>query len=250
MRANKPWSGHYVVDNPIWASAHTTQFTQPGWRYAPVGRGSGWLARGGTYVTLVDAGGTGHCSSKPDAARVGVANMTIVIEKMDPALSKCEWEGAPNATTPESEEITFLLPDTVSLGWGNPVESLHLWRSNLSSVDNASALFEYLGPVSVNTGMTAPVRVDPSCIYTLSTVTRAAKGVPATTVPPDVPFFTNITAPHTDSFNGYNLSSEAAFFSDMSGSWEIVQSVRGCGGDGFFKIRPTSNHMCAGLCLR
>ena len=32
MYAWQPWSGHYVVPPTVWASAHTTQFVEPGWR--------------------------------------------------------------------------------------------------------------------------------------------------------------------------------------------------------------------------
>jgi hypothetical protein len=51
MYANTPWSGHYDVQDAIWATAHTTQFAQPGWRYDD--DSSGYLRKGGSYVTLL-----------------------------------------------------------------------------------------------------------------------------------------------------------------------------------------------------
>ena len=50
MYANTPWSGHYDVQGAIWATAHTTQFAQPGWQYLDSASGS--LPGGGTYVSL------------------------------------------------------------------------------------------------------------------------------------------------------------------------------------------------------
>ena len=55
MIASEPWSGHFAVTPTLWATAHTTQFTQPGWRYLAKGRGSGILSGGGTFVSLVSA---------------------------------------------------------------------------------------------------------------------------------------------------------------------------------------------------
>ncbi|HEY5214163.1 MAG TPA: hypothetical protein VIJ38_14200 [Acidobacteriaceae bacterium] len=50
MYANTPWSGHYDVQASIWATAHTTQFAQPGWQY--LDSASGYLPEKGSYVSL------------------------------------------------------------------------------------------------------------------------------------------------------------------------------------------------------
>ncbi|MDE3149024.1 MAG: DUF1080 domain-containing protein, partial [Acidobacteriota bacterium] len=50
MYANTPWSGHYDVQGAIWATAHTTQFAQPGWQY--LDSSSGYLPGKGSYVAL------------------------------------------------------------------------------------------------------------------------------------------------------------------------------------------------------
>nr|KAF6392048.1 galactosylceramidase [Pipistrellus kuhlii] len=70
MTAQEPWSGHYMVEAPIWISAHTTQFTRPGWYYLKT---VGHLEKGGSYVALTD----------------GLGNLTIIIETMSHKHSKC-----------------------------------------------------------------------------------------------------------------------------------------------------------------
>jgi Glycosyl hydrolase family 59/Domain of Unknown Function (DUF1080) len=54
MYANTPWSGHYDVQGAIWATAHTTQFAEPGWRY--LRNASGQLTHG-SYVTFAAPNG-------------------------------------------------------------------------------------------------------------------------------------------------------------------------------------------------
>uniref|UniRef100_A0A8C7T494 Galactocerebrosidase n=1 Tax=Oncorhynchus mykiss TaxID=8022 RepID=A0A8C7T494_ONCMY len=63
MTAEEPWTGNYVVESPIWITAHTTQFSQPGWSYLQT---VGHLVHGGSYVALTDSKG----------------NLTVVIETM------------------------------------------------------------------------------------------------------------------------------------------------------------------------
>ncbi|XP_039391461.1 galactocerebrosidase isoform X6 [Mauremys reevesii] len=70
MTAQEPWSGYYAVEGPIWITAHTTQFTHPGWHYLQV---DGHLEHGGSYVALTD----------------GLGNLTIIIETMTYRHSQC-----------------------------------------------------------------------------------------------------------------------------------------------------------------
>jgi len=55
VRANWPWSGHYEVNEKLWAYAHYGQFTQAGWHY--LDKACGKLDRGGSFVTLVSPKG-------------------------------------------------------------------------------------------------------------------------------------------------------------------------------------------------
>lgn len=55
MYANTPWSGSYKVQGSIWATAHTTQFTQRGWQY--LASSCGYLPEKGDYVTLKSSNG-------------------------------------------------------------------------------------------------------------------------------------------------------------------------------------------------
>ncbi len=93
MKALEPWSGHYEVQPAIWAIAHTTQFTQPGWKY--LDSGCGMLKGEGSYVALRSPGGRGDCS--------------IIAETVD-------------ARSPQSVIL--------HIGGGLSQGPLHVWRTN------------------------------------------------------------------------------------------------------------------------
>jgi galactosylceramidase len=92
MRANSPWSGHYQVQPAVWATAHTTQFAQPGWRY--LDSACQLLPGGGSCVALL----------APDNR-----DFSLILEAVE----------ATNAT-----ELVFVLAPALT------GRSLQAWRSN------------------------------------------------------------------------------------------------------------------------
>jgi len=96
MTAKSPWSGYYEVQPAIWAAAHTTQFTQPGWRYTDGGCG---MLDYGSYVTLKSADNK---------------DFSIVIETMDAI---------------EPKDITISLDKSFS------GKVLHVWKSTSGKIE-------------------------------------------------------------------------------------------------------------------
>lgn len=92
MYANTPWSGHYDVQGAIWATAHTTQFAQPGWQYLDSASGS--LTDGGSYVSL----------RSPDTK-----NWSVVLETIGAQRPK---------------RISFRITG------GLPATTVHVWETN------------------------------------------------------------------------------------------------------------------------
>jgi hypothetical protein len=92
MYANTPWSGYYNVQGAIWATAHTTQFAQPGWQY--LDSSSGFLPGGGSYVTL-------------KAPQNG--DWSVVLETID---------------AKQSQTVRF------AISGGLSVATVHIWQTN------------------------------------------------------------------------------------------------------------------------
>ena len=98
LACETPWSGNYAVDRSLWATAHTTQFTSPGWRYDDAASGYAPVS-GGSYVTL----------KSPDGAQ-----FSTIVETTQ-------------ATAPQT--ISFRVP-----GGG----AVHAWDTDLGSSDPAT----------------------------------------------------------------------------------------------------------------
>lgn len=136
MVAEWPWSGYYRVEEPIWLDAHTTQFTEPGWRY--LDSGSGYLESGASHVALR--------SDDTD-------DYSVVIETMDATAA---------------EKVEFHVTGGLS------TRPVHVWSTRIDS-DDPRAEFAREGAVPVRGGRFS-VRLEPGHVYTLSTTTGQRKG--------------------------------------------------------------------------
>ncbi|XP_039642512.1 galactocerebrosidase isoform X1 [Perca fluviatilis] len=190
MTAEEPWSGNYVVESPIWITAHTTQFTQPGWTYLQT---VGHLAQGGSYVALTD----------------GKGNLTVVIETMTHDHSVCIRPPLPpfNVT---SQNATFQLKGSFA-----SIKELQVWRSQFNFKTKKPLFFEKLTPLKLLDG-SFTLNLAEDEVYTLTTITTGQKGSY-----PDSPPSARFPKVYKDNFNVPNPSfSEAPDFADQTGVFE------------------------------
>ena len=220
IAATDPFAGHFDVLPSVWAAAHTTQFTAPGWRLTRVGYGSGYLANGGTYVTYVknDVNSNNvNVSSAP-------LDVTIVIEKMDRNQSLCERGSRPSdriaVTTAETATFALLQTDGKSLP-----TTLAVWSSFFGGVEPDAGLFTKMPDVPVVNGEVT-IRLLPNHAYTLSTVRTASKGEggAVNVIPPPMGSF---PSDYTDSFDACVVSSIPKYIAPMAGAFECVAGRSG-----------------------
>ncbi|KAM3855341.1 galactocerebrosidase isoform 1-T1 [Vipera latastei] len=190
MTAQEPWSGHYSVNSPIWATAHTTQFTQPGWYYLKV---DGHLEKGGSFVALTD----------------GLGNLTIIIETMTHNHSECIRPPLPPYVVSPQKAVFHLK------GSFSKLKSLQMWYSKLDFSTANSTLFQSLGPKNISEGILM-LNLGLDEIYTLTTLTTGHKSS-FSEPPPSQPF----PSTYKDDFNIRNPPfSEAPYFTDQTGVFE------------------------------
>lgn len=197
VAATDPFGGHYEILPPVWAAAHTSQFTAPGWNILNVGNGSGWLELGGTYVSYInDSGG-----------------FSIVVEKMDADQSNCERGSRldERIRVTSVENATFVIPD------GIVNDSLVLWVSHFGGSESDEDLFVQNPDVPVVNGEVT-LEILPNHVYTLSTLRTAQKGSTIITSMGSFP------STYTDDFETCTLDSIPKFIAPMAGSFECVTS--------------------------
>uniref|UniRef100_A0A671N649 Galactocerebrosidase-like n=1 Tax=Sinocyclocheilus anshuiensis TaxID=1608454 RepID=A0A671N649_9TELE len=191
MTAKEPWSGNYVVESPIWITAHTTQFTEPGWTYLQT---VGHFTHGGSYVALTDERG----------------NLTIITETMTHDHSVCIRPPLPSYDVTD-QNVTFHLKGTFA-----SISELQVWHSRFDFKTNKTALFQNIKPIKVTEGSFS-IELDVDEVYTFTTVRNGQRGS-YPDPPPSAPF----PKSYKDDFDvsGNPYFSEAPNFADQTGVFE------------------------------
>ena len=138
--ANQPWSGYYSVGKDVWAIAHTTQFTAPGWKYLDASTGYlGGNRNNGSYVTMKSPNNSDY---------------STIIETMDAVRRAGSW------TSPSPA--------------GCRPGPVHVWATNLNS-NNQADFFVRQADITPSGGRYS-LTVQPGYQYTITTTTGQGKG--------------------------------------------------------------------------
>ncbi|KAI5608072.1 galactocerebrosidase precursor, partial [Silurus asotus] len=211
MTAEEPWSGNYAVETPIWITAHTTQFVQPGWRYLQT---IGNLTHGGSYVALTD----------------GQGNLTIIIETMTHNHSQCIRPPLPPYNV-SAQIASFQLKGSFAA-----ITQLQLWYSKLDFNTTKDVLFKKAEPIKVSNGRFT-IKLDVDELYTFTTITTGQKGFY-----PDPPDSALFPKKYFDDFNVCSSPfSEAPYFADQTGVFEYFTNLTDSGAHRY-TLRQVVNH--------
>ena len=197
MTAYEPWSGHYIIESPIWVTAHTTQFTSIGWSYLLHDFGVQKLDFGGSFVSLTDE------THK---------HITIIIETMTHNHSVCIRPGLPEYMV-VPQQADFQLKGNLS-----NIQELMVWKTQLGFDGKPSVLFEQQSSIRVLYGSYSLI-LYPDELYTLTTLTVGHHGS-YNPPPASKPF----PLPYRDDFEKYNVGEEADNYAPQAGVWEIRET--------------------------
>lgn len=179
--ADQPWSGAYDVGLSTWVTAHTTQFTQPGWQY--LDGASGYLAgqssdQDGSYVSLKSP--NGH-----------------------------DWSSIIETTRASGPQTV-----TLNVSGGLSAGTVHVWRTSLTSGDRSEWFAQ--GPdLTLDATGSASMTLQPNYIYSFTTTSGQGKG--NTAVPANHP----LQLPYADQFNSETRGQQARYLANMEGAFTV-----------------------------
>ena len=204
----------------MWASAHTCQFSEVGWRI-PF-QSAGALSSGGSYLTLI----------APNSS-----DFSVVIETASARCHRCPGFSFA-AQLPQLLKLSvprLLLESSgpAAASVGSP--SLYVWSTNQT---HQFQQLPPLQPEAAESGATTLVlslRVQPQSLYTVTTTTGQTKGSFAGAVPASFAF------PSTwkDGFDDRLDESLGKFFADQCGSFQVMPHLDPRGGGKALRQRVT-----------
>ncbi|MEU2235514.1 ricin-type beta-trefoil lectin domain protein [Streptomyces vietnamensis] len=189
--AAQPWSGNYSIGQTTWATAHTTQFTQPGWKY--VDSAAGYLGgnrANGSYVALESPNGTDY---------------STVVETMDATAA---------------QTATFTVAGGLSTG------QVHVWATNLATADPSD---DFVRQQDVTpAGGSYTLTFQPGYVYTVTTTTGQGKGgaTPPAPAPLNLPYADGFDTPAATTSPKYFSDMNGAFQTVSCGGGRTATCLR------------------------
>lgn len=181
-----------MVPPTVWATAHTTQFAQPGWRMPFAASGN--LARGGSHVGFVAPGGR---------------DFSLVVETARAECNHCKY--APSTAANVTQRLELMLRLSRRVG------SVAVWRTN------EEAAFVRLADVPVSEAGRVALDVTPGAIYSISSTSGQRKGSAPRPPAPSAAF----PARHRDSFDFGVVEGIGRFWADQCGSFQLMPAPDG-----------------------
>ncbi|WP_460516373.1 discoidin domain-containing protein [Flindersiella endophytica] len=180
LTAERPWSGFYEIGPSVWVDAHTTQFTDPGWRY--LDDASGYTTGGASYVSL----------RSPQRSSPSAADYTTVVETLD---------------STGAETLRF------DVTGGLSTAPVHVWSTDLTTTTTDDD-FVHQQAIRPRNG-SYELTVEPGHVYTLSTTTGQAKGAARPAADPGA----QLPVPYRETFERAGSLGLARYFADVHGGF-------------------------------
>jgi O-glycosyl hydrolase len=134
------------------------------------------------------------------------------------------------STVYETSTSTTTQTVNVSVSGGLNTGTVHVWSTDLGSTDPAT-WFVRQPDITPSNGSYS-LTMQPNRIYSVTTTTGQGKGTATGPAP------AQLTLPYSDTFDSYTPRSEARYFSDMQGSYEVRACAGGRSGQCLQQVAP------------
>jgi Glycosyl hydrolase family 59 len=136
------------------------------------------------------------------------------------------------STIIETMDATAAQTVNINVTNGLSTGTVHVWSTNVNS-SNANDYFVKQSDITPSNGAYS-LTIQPGYVYSITTTTGQGKGTATS------PAQGSLTLPYTDTFESETPSQDAKYFTDMNGSFEIVNCTGGHTGQCLRQMAPTA----------